>query len=733
VASRISSSRRRHPPLAVHGAAQKDEPTPLRLSVTRGALGIELYRPLLLGPLSVEQLLLSLPGLRFPLDLSGGVPVFRHRRGRLERLVLESSAGKLVDWLGPRLRDVLDGLVRPVGLWAEPEAIGVGLAGESAALAFELLWAPDVDTARFVVAGARGVGLDGPALGYALRAMDSAMGRFSQRRGRLIEVHDVGQQVGRAVLPLVGARAPSARGLQFGQLQAEDGRLAVELDGALLPPVLGERAARGFELAQHCRDGDDALAGGDLELARTRYLAALEQAPRHPELIGLVADIDLAVGGREEAALGMLVEAMQAVSAGWTGAQLLCAVGDFTGAREAVAEAARQERYAPLAALLWERLAQLQPDSALKREALDRAVACAPGLHHARWARLSTLVDTGHVEAALADAQHLEAAASGARERHAACRRAAAALLQAGFVVEAGRLFERALRYVPDDAAATAGLARSLTEAGHGERAFSLLERAIQLSERGGRADADALLDLARLLAERYGDLPQAIARARQVSARAPRAAEARYLEGYWRAKLGDRVGATLAFGRMRELVEHKTPPPSDASRWLLEAADFERSTRDDLTAAERHLTVALRVAPRDPAVQRAFREVGAHLAGARSESGATRPDAPAGAAADAGGGREALEEEVERLKMALQANPSDPELGWRLASRLEVLGRDHELYAWLAARLEDAEPDERPELEARARKTLRRLVERARADGRLDESELYEAALRRL
>ena len=55
--------------------------TPLRLTVARGALGLELDREIALGPLSVTALSLSLPGLRFPLDLSGGVHAFLHRRG----------------------------------------------------------------------------------------------------------------------------------------------------------------------------------------------------------------------------------------------------------------------------------------------------------------------------------------------------------------------------------------------------------------------------------------------------------------------------------------------------------------------------------------------------------------------------------------------------------------------------------------------------------------------------
>ena len=63
--------------------AEPELRVPLRLAVSRGALGLETYAPLELGPLSVERLDLALPNLKFPVDLSGGVKLFRHRRGRL--------------------------------------------------------------------------------------------------------------------------------------------------------------------------------------------------------------------------------------------------------------------------------------------------------------------------------------------------------------------------------------------------------------------------------------------------------------------------------------------------------------------------------------------------------------------------------------------------------------------------------------------------------------------------
>jgi tetratricopeptide (TPR) repeat protein len=182
-------------------------------------------------------------------------------------------------------------------------------------------------------------------------------------------------------------------------------------------------------------------------------------------------------------------------------------------------------------------------------------------------------------------------------------------------VREAGRIYERALRYLPDDAASTAGLARALALAGRPRRALALLERAVALSERAGEPDPDALIDLAKTLADTAGDLPQAIARVREVSAASSRLVEARYLEGLWRARLGDRAGAALAFGRLREAIELSAPARPEWSAWLVEAADNALGVDADPVQAERHLATALRLEPRNAEIARRYREAAAQVA----------------------------------------------------------------------------------------------------------------------
>lgn len=588
---------------------------PLRLTASRGTLGLELYEPVDLGPLSVSALSVTLPGLKFPLDLSGGVPKFRHRRGQLERIRVGVEFERLVRWMASKTRELMDEPARSPSLWSLPSGIGVGIVGRAQALAFDLLWAPDHGDARWIIANPRAIGLEVPAVALAIRLLDTLFGRQFERQGRALRVSRVGERLGRLLLPAVGARAPSGAGVRFTSFVTSDSRVEAVLDSTEPSPELSIDAGRALELSVLVRDADDALARGEVEQARRGYITALEKAPRHPELVRTIAEIDARIDGRTEAALGLLVESLPATQAGMIGAELLARTGDPPGARQAVELSLRHEVFAPLAALAWVRLSELELETPLRFLALDRAVAACPGAVAPRWARFEARVDRGDLEGALADAEHLEAAERGARARHQICKRAGRRLLEAGYVREAGRVFERALRYLPDDAAATAGLARSLALAGRPRRAFALLERAVALTEKSGESDADALFDLARLLAEELQDLPQAIARVQEVSAASARFIEARYFEGIWRARLGDRSGAALAFGRMREAIDLSQAPRVDWVPWLVEAATNALQVERDPTQGERFLATALRLEPHSEEISRRYRDAASQVA----------------------------------------------------------------------------------------------------------------------
>jgi len=598
----------REPPSGPPG----DPRVPLRLSVTRGRLGLELYEPMQLGPIKAEQVALSFVGLKFPLDLSGGVPAFRHRRGNLERVVLSTDIEQLRKWIEPRLRSAFGPLVRPVDLWWHSWGLSIGFARETSAIAWDLHWAPLLGSARWVVGNARGWGLSSPALAEALRVMDALTDKVFSRRGRVLWLEDAGRRLSRSLLPAVGARAPAATEVAFGAIVLSDLVATVALDATHGLVELGQETTRAIELSELTRSGDDALALGELELARNAYLAALESAPRQRELVLLVAEIDLQLG-RFESALGLVSEAMPILVAGTIGAQLLKRSGEPEAALEILGQAARDERYSPLAAMILLSCAEIASGGLEQRFALDAAVAASPTLMRARWARLEARASFGDLPGAIADAQHLEASSSGRKARHEVCRRAADLLLRNGFEVEAGQLFQRALRYGPEDIASMVGLARALNQSGQAMRAIPLLERAVQGAEQGAKATGDALVELSRLIATKLQDLPQAVARLRRVPPSDPAAAVARALEARYRFMLGDAIGASLAFARMREIVE-MGPSESKASEMLIEAARFERDVMRDPSTAERHLALALRLSPHQPMVQELYREVAAVL-----------------------------------------------------------------------------------------------------------------------
>lgn len=726
--------------------------------MARGALGLELYEPVELGPLVVRSLSLSLPGLEFPVDLSGGVPVFRHRRGELECADLELSMPALERWSR-------DGLKRAIGgecpglarFWLVPGGLGIGVSAGDRALAFDLLWAPFEADARLVVSDERGIGLGGPALGPALRVLDSLFGRIGERRGRVYRVADLATLLSRGVLPPLGARAASTTGVRLGALEEASDGLRVRLDRRFPPLASSPRVVRALELAQLAVEADDCLAKGDIDAARQHYLAALELAPRHPLLAKLIAEIDLWVEGRQEAALGLVVECGPVAEAGAVGVELLALAGDLAGAVAAAEALATAEIYAPLAGLCWQRLAELSPSPSDRFRALDQAVARAPSLAGVRWARLDARLGVGDIRAALADVEQLEALAVGAAARHAVCLRAGWLLLESGFLRESGGVFERAMRYCPSDPRATWGLAKALGEAGRGARAVALLERSIELGEAQDDVPAGALVDLARVLSE-LGDLPAAIARLRQVPARAAQELEARGLEATYRSRIGDLAGASLAFARLRELIE--LDPTQDAQRgasWLLAAARFERERLGDVHAAERHLAVALRHAPRDPEVAHAYREAAAEVASAErqrreairelsrgpvatasapvsamAQTAAAQAEAAQGVAAAAADDPVQLHATAERLRSRLEADPDDDEVALELAIALERLGRDLDLYALLSARMEDVGPSSAARLKPLLVGVLVRLRDDALGDGRPREADLYAMQLRR-
>src|SRR6185436_5542239 len=107
-------------------------------------LGIELAREISLGPIDVVELVVRLPRVRFPFDVTGGVAKFRHRRGELERLAIEIDARRAARHAEPLLRGLLGtGACQvAIGLRAFGATITIVSPVEMRALAFEVSLVP---------------------------------------------------------------------------------------------------------------------------------------------------------------------------------------------------------------------------------------------------------------------------------------------------------------------------------------------------------------------------------------------------------------------------------------------------------------------------------------------------------------------------------------------------------------------------------------------------------------
>jgi tetratricopeptide (TPR) repeat protein len=750
------------------GSPAREEVVALQLAIGREGIGLELARPAAVECLLVTELAATLSGIRFPVDVSGGVPRFRHRRGDLQQLQLELRLRSLERWAAPRLRGVVGTGTPEVWVAAAPARATVCVSSVSdappsgATLAFEVHAIADDDAANgsndllLVVNQARGVGLPAPATAMAIACVEALLGNGHRhgiavdRAGTLFRIRRPAQQLLRALLPEAGARVPSSDDVRWVALGAHDDVWVLHASRGAQGHPPDERALLARETSRILHEADEALVAGRVTDARAAYVDALERAPRHPEITRRIVDIDLRAGGRAEAALAMLAEARRRSSApqasemgdadlfGTAQGELLAEVGDVAAAIASLERAADAEPTAWLAARACELAAGLARDPEDAARWLDKALSRAPRSASARWARVTKRLELGRIEDALADVQQLEAQAKGGRARHAVWLRAGRAWQSAGLTGRAAALFERALRFAPEDPGALAGLGLALLGEGRETRGVSLLTRALSTAESRDQPTAPIALELARAIAERLGDLPTAIAHVSAIAPDTKEAPTARGLEGRWRARLGDLAGAVLAFARLREFAASMPPgvehaDASSIAALLLEAATLHRRSLEDPLAAQRYLAVALRLRPQDPDLRHAYREVGAALL--RGHNAQELPAAPAPAQELAGETEppRSDEERVDELTRRIQANARDDDAADELAALLEKLGRGHELVALLSARLEDATPEGRARLAPRARAALERMAAAATAAGLKADATLYEDALRSL
>ena len=743
----------------------------LRLAIGREGIGLELARPTRLACLTVTELAATLPGIRFPVDVSGGVPRFRHRRGELQRLEVELSARGLERWAAPRLRGLVG--TRSPELWVSARRAGatVGVVAavdpdeerprDPAVLVFDLHALSEGDTLVLVVHQPRGTGLPLPATALALACVEAILGPVAERHGAVFTLPSGAGAIARALLPEAGARAPSVDRVSWTSIAAAGDTWILHAALGAVSAEPSKEALVARELALMLREADDTLVAGDVPAARALYLDAMARAPRHPEIARRIVEIDARAGGRAEAALAMLVEARADGDPrfGTTPGELLLETGDVEAALASLERAGQTEPAPALAARAFELAAQVIRDPEEAARWLDQALALAPKSRSTRWLRIGKRVALGRLEDALADVEHLEAMSRAGPAKHRVWVRAARVWHDAGLGAHAAALYERALRFVPDEPHALAGLGEALVGEGRTERGVALLAHALEVAEARGEPSSGIRLGLARALAEHLDDLPTAVAHVAAIPREAPEAIVARGLEGRWRARLGDLAGASLSFARLRELAALLAPGDDEprarlAVALMREGADMERTHLHDPLAAQRHLAAALRVRPRDKELLAAYREIGRLVSRpdgaedgdgdapeppvvafpATEEASAThRTTAPERPLLDlslpADGDAEASAR-VEELSRLLQADPRNDAVADELASLLESLGRGHELLAILIARVEDAPPERRAELLPRARAAVERLAAEAERAGKLEEAGLFRGVL---
>ena len=616
-------------------------------------------------------------------------------------------------------------------------------------LAFEISVEPYGEDLRLAVTGARGCSLPAPATALAIAAMEALLGKEAARQGTLFTMERAAERIARALLPEAGARAPSTEAVTWTAIGVAHDVCIMHASGSGIAAETTPQAARAREANVITRAADEARREGDLDRARALDLLSLERAPRHPEICARLAEIDAFVGGRAEAALATLADADRSTAGdapphhALLRAELLAEVGDRRAAIAAFEGVGEHERVPFIAARAYERAAELADDATEALGWIDLAIARSPATVRLRWARVKSRLAVGRVEDAMADVEHLEAQAAGPHARHAVWWRAGAAWQRAGLVAEAAPLFERALRFVPDDHEALSGLGRALLAQGRTARGVALLTRAIEVGDRSMLAVDGVVLDLARALADKMADRPAAIARVRAIGIGRPEAAEARALEGRWRSELGDLAGASFAYARLRDRADRMAgddPAHEPTAILLLEAATFERDTHKDPLAAQRHLAAALRLCPHDTTIGSAYRAVGVEIAGSGAVPaenthvaaiGHPSPTAASFSADDFANmeGDSEAELRVEELSRRLQGDPTNDAVADELTELLLHLGRSHELLALLSARLEDAPPERRPRLVPKQRAVLVRLERDALAHGQEIEAQLFASA----
>ncbi len=508
------------------------EVLPLRLSVARGGIGIELAQPVAVGPLRCEQLEVELPGVNYPVDLSKGVKQFKARRSALSGLTVTVALDHLAERWARALGTVWgeEPQVRlgigAAGVWratsgrafAGPanennglEAISVCIYSPSGALAFDLVVTSGqeptltVDAARSwgnlpLLSGRAASAVALQALGAVL--LGCGIDHQVSQRGRALVISGLARALCLEVFPQLGFRVPQVETQVLVDLSGGRGQLRCRIAKTGEALATSFHALRLANLGDFLAEADDHLRQERRSLARTAYLHALDTVPGQVEVLLELAELDL-VEDRAESALAFLDECRGDVEQSSRKTLLLARALDQTGRKDAAREtwrlAAEQERDRLFSAYLFCDLATRQSDRTARREFLDEAVARSPLLSIARRERLLFCLAAGDRHTALTDAEQLEALQVADAARAQVLADVAPRFAAAGFEDEAARILRRALRLDPGNPQLMVELGELLHRASESLRAAELLLAALRrltVLEHAGPLDQNEALAL---------------------------------------------------------------------------------------------------------------------------------------------------------------------------------------------------------------------------------------------
>ena len=409
-------------------------PVALALAIGRAGIGLELAEPAEIECFRVVELSTSLPGVRFPVDVSGGVARFRHRRGELQTLRLEMAARDLERWMAPRLGGLVG--TRSPEVWIQvgrarsticvsavsPEARSAvsplsdaggaardfadgGTGRDPPIVAFDVHALAEGEGLVLVVSNARGASLPEPPTAIAIACLGAVLGASALRAGAVFTLPRPATLIVLALFPSAGARLPSTDGVRWAALAADGGTWVMHAarDADVAAPT--DDALRAREVAVLLAEADETLLRGDMSAARSLYLEVLERAPRHREIAARIVEIDARMPVRAEAALATIAESSREASGpsardggagtGFVTGELLAQVGDSDAAVASFVRAGEAEPSPALAARAFELAARTSPDAEAASRWLDRALALAPRSVSARWRRVDARLDAG--------------------------------------------------------------------------------------------------------------------------------------------------------------------------------------------------------------------------------------------------------------------------------------------------------------------------------------------------